>query len=95
MGMIRGESLQASIPAIGGGYVGLASVATILFVALIPFFAFRNVSRELGAERLNAMLFGSSVKPWMAANLMANEADCCDFRKLHQRTISPPRDPCP
>jgi hypothetical protein len=29
----------------------------ILFVSLIPFFAFRNLSRELGADRLKAMLF--------------------------------------
>ena len=37
---------------------GLASVALILFVMLIPFFAFRNVSRELGRGRLEAMVFG-------------------------------------
>jgi hypothetical protein len=34
----------------------------ILFVALIPFFAFRNVGRELGPGQLNAMLFRTAAK---------------------------------
>jgi hypothetical protein len=59
IGFFKRESIAASIPAIGGGgLVGLVSVALILFVSLIPFFAFRNVSRELGAGRLEGMLFG-------------------------------------
>jgi hypothetical protein len=37
-------------------------VAVILFVSLIPFFAFRNVDRELGPGQLNAMLFGAATK---------------------------------
>jgi hypothetical protein len=37
----------------------LFSVALLYFVALIPFFAFRNIGREIGERRLNAMLFGS------------------------------------
>jgi hypothetical protein len=51
----------ASLPEIGGGgFVGLASVTLILFVALIPFFAFRNLKRALGADRMNTLLFGIS-----------------------------------
>ena len=58
-GLIQGKDAAASVPAIGGGgLAGLASVALILFVMLIPFFAFRNVSRELGRGRLEAMVFG-------------------------------------
>jgi hypothetical protein len=60
-GLIHRETFAASIPAIGGGGLfGLACVALILFVALIPFFAFRNVSRVLGSSQLNAMLFGTA-----------------------------------
>jgi hypothetical protein len=33
----------------------------IFFVALIPFFAFKHVSRELGEGRMRAMLFGTNV----------------------------------
>jgi hypothetical protein len=59
-GALRGESIEASVPAIGGGgLVGLICVAVILFVALIPFFAFKHVGRAIGEEQLNAMLFGT------------------------------------
>jgi|SRR5215469_2144556 len=61
VGVISGEGVRASVPVIGGGgFAGLLSVATLYFVALIPFFAFRNVGREIGERRLNAMLFGSA-----------------------------------
>ena len=58
-GLIQGKEAAESVPAIGGGgLAGLASVALIMFVMLIPFFAFRNVSRELGRGQLEAMVFG-------------------------------------
>ena len=58
-GLIHGETLAASLPSMGGGgLVGLLSVAVIMFVALIPFFAFRNLSLALGEERLIALIFG-------------------------------------
>jgi hypothetical protein len=60
VGLIKGETAAASVPVIGGGgFAGLVCVAVILFVALIPFFAFRDLNRQLGAGRLNAMLFGA------------------------------------
>jgi hypothetical protein len=61
VGVISGETVRASVPVIGGGgLAGLCSVAMLYFVALIPFFAFRNVGREIGERRLNRMLFGSA-----------------------------------
>ena len=63
IGLFKGETLRASVPVIGGGgLAGLLSVAMIFFVALIPFFAFRNLSRELGADRLKGLLFGTAVR---------------------------------
>ena len=62
-GFIRGASIAASVPAIGGGgFAGLVCVAVILFVALIPFFAFKHVGRALGEGQLNAMLFGRPMR---------------------------------
>lgn len=59
-GAWRGQTVAASLPTLGGGgLVGLGSVAVILFVAMIPFFAFRNLSLVLGADRLKALLFGA------------------------------------
>jgi hypothetical protein len=64
VGLFERETVAASIPAVGGGgLAGAVCVAVILFVALVPFFAFRNVSRELGPGQLNAMLFGTATKP--------------------------------
>jgi len=60
-GVLAGKSVAESVPAIGGGFVGLVCVAVMLFVALIPFFAFKHVARELGQGRLNAMLFGTPI----------------------------------
>ena len=63
IGLFKGETLRESVPVIGGGgLAGLLSVAMIFFVALIPFFAFRNLSRELGADRLKGLLFGTGIK---------------------------------
>ena len=57
-GMIGGQKLAASVPAIGGGGIqGLICVAVILFVSMIPFFAFRYLARELGPGRIEALLF--------------------------------------
>lgn len=62
IGLVKGETLAASVPHIGGGgLIGLACVGVIFFVALIPFFAFKYVGREIGEERLNAMLFRTKV----------------------------------
>lgn len=63
VGLVTGKTVAASVPVIGGGgLAGLICVAVIYFVALIPYFAFQNVSRVLGPGRLNAMLFGTAVE---------------------------------
>ncbi len=57
-GLFHGKTVADSLPSIGGGgLVGLLSAAVIMFVALVPFFAFRNLSRALGEDRLRALLF--------------------------------------
>ena len=62
-GSIKREDIAASVPAIArGGLTGLVCVAVILFVSLIPFFAFRNLGREIGPKQLSAMLFGSGIE---------------------------------
>jgi len=62
VGLLKGKTVAASVPVIGGGgLAGLISVAVIYFVALIPFFALKSLSRELGEGRLKAMLFGNPV----------------------------------
>jgi hypothetical protein len=59
LGLIAGEDLARSVPAIGGGgLTGVVCIGLILFVSLIPFFAFRRVSREIGPERMREMMLG-------------------------------------
>ncbi|SOR28453.1 conserved membrane protein of unknown function [Methylorubrum extorquens] len=57
-GLWHGKTLAGSVPAIGGGGArGVASVGLIMAVALIPYFAFRELGRVLGRERLRTVLF--------------------------------------
>jgi len=57
-GLIAGESAAASVPLIGGGGMfGLVSVAVSMFVALIPFCGFRQISHALGHGRMQRLLF--------------------------------------
>jgi hypothetical protein len=58
VGMVKGKTLLASVPSIGGGTLGgVLSVGTIIFFALIPFFAFREIGRVVGERELHSLLF--------------------------------------
>lgn len=62
VGLVAGEAFATSVPSIGGGgLIGLVCVALILFISLIPYFAFRRVSRELGPGRMKEMMLGIPV----------------------------------
>ncbi|MGE3872452.1 MAG: hypothetical protein AB7F74_05795 [Parvibaculaceae bacterium] len=61
IGLFRGIGIAAGTPSIGGGgWLGLVVVALILFVSLLPFFAFKNVTRAIGARRMKEILFRSA-----------------------------------
>lgn len=54
----RGEPMTANMPSFGGGGLfGLVIVALIIFVSLLPFFAFKNVARTIGPQRMKQILF--------------------------------------
>ncbi len=58
VGLFKGRTIGASIPSIGGGTPsGVFFVGIILAVALIPFFAFREIGRVIGERELHALLF--------------------------------------
>jgi hypothetical protein len=58
LGWWRGKTIVESFPAIGGGTLtGILSVAAIISVALMPFFAFRELGRVIGEGELRALLF--------------------------------------
>ena len=63
VGMWHGKTIAASFPKIGGGgWKGILVVGSILFVALIPFFAYRELARVLGKDELHSLIFKRGAK---------------------------------
>jgi hypothetical protein len=55
--LLRGKTIADSVLGIGGGgFMGWLSVTVIVFVALIPFFALRNLNLAIGSGRVWAMV---------------------------------------
>ncbi len=62
VGLLHGSTLAGSVPAIGGGgFAGLATVAAILFIVLIPYFAFRDIARALAPGQMRRLLLARPV----------------------------------
>jgi hypothetical protein len=56
-GVLTGHSVAESLPAVGGSSVaGILAVGLIVFVALIPFFAFSEIGRVMGEDKLRSLL---------------------------------------
>jgi hypothetical protein len=63
VGMIGGKTLAESFSAIGGGRLeAILSIGALTFVMLIPFFAFRELGRMIGEEKLRALIYGRRTK---------------------------------
>ena len=63
VGMIRGKSFAESFSAISGGRLeAILSIGALMFVMLIPFFAFRELGRMIGEEKLRALIYGRKTK---------------------------------
>jgi biotin carboxyl carrier protein len=62
-GVLHGKTFFQSIPSIGGGTLQvILMVGIIMFVALMPFFAFRELDRAIGTQELHNLLFGDATK---------------------------------
>jgi hypothetical protein len=56
--LLKGETFAESFPQIGGGgALGLIASLIILFVVLIPFFAFQELGRTIGSDMLFDIFF--------------------------------------
>jgi hypothetical protein len=61
---IKGQPLGSALDDFGGGtWPGVLTYGAIFFVALIPFFAFQEVSRVLGSDLLWRLFFTPGTKP--------------------------------
>ncbi len=64
VGLIHGKSVAEAFPQIGGGgWVGIVSVGAIMGVALVPFFAFKEIARAMGQAEFRALMFGTGREP--------------------------------
>jgi uncharacterized protein (DUF1810 family) len=75
LGVFHGKTLSQSIPNIGGGTLqGILMVGIIMFVVLMPFFAFRELGRAIGTKQLHSLLFGGETKAGTAPPIMPGSA---------------------
>jgi hypothetical protein len=59
IGQFHGKSVADSLPALGGGgVVGTLSVTALLCIALVPFFAFREIARTVGEAEFRTLMLG-------------------------------------
>jgi hypothetical protein len=56
VGAWHGKAMDDVLPEIAGGPRGLVTLAWVLFVALIPYFTYRELGRVLGEMRLRVLL---------------------------------------
>jgi uncharacterized protein (DUF1810 family) len=75
IGVLHGKTISQSIPNIGGGTLqGLLMIGIIMFVVLMPFFAFRELGRAIGTEQLRSLLLGGETKTDTAPPTMPGSA---------------------
>jgi uncharacterized protein DUF4339 len=58
VGWIGGHGFLASVPRLGGSLIGTVLLWLIFCVALIPFFAFKELQRAVGPDAFQKLLFG-------------------------------------
>jgi hypothetical protein len=59
IGRFHGKGIADSLPALGGGGVaGTFSVTALLCIALVPFFAFREIARAIGEAEFRTLMLG-------------------------------------
>jgi HlyD family secretion protein len=71
IGIFHGKTFSQSISSIGDGRLeGILMIGIIMFVVLMPFFAFRELDRAIGTEELRSLLFGDETKAGVAPPIM-------------------------
>jgi hypothetical protein len=56
-GMWHGKTVTESIAALSGGLEGILVLGVIMFVVLMPFFALREIGRDIGDDKLFEQFF--------------------------------------
>jgi hypothetical protein len=59
VGAFEGKTIAQSLPALGAeGLEVIFAAGAVIFVALIPFFAFKDVARAIGEREMRTLMFG-------------------------------------
>jgi hypothetical protein len=58
VGWLGGQGFLASVPRLGGGVAGALAFWLIFCLALLPFFAFKEIERAVGPEMFRKLLLG-------------------------------------
>jgi len=67
VGLWYGKGILQSMPGFGGGGIdGVIMVGTLMSVALIPFFAFTEISRVFGPAALQSLIFKRAPRHFVA-----------------------------
>lgn len=65
-GLLRGEAIAVSLAELfGPGLHELLAGSLVIFVALVPFFAVKELQRMFGAEKLRALFFQRKPERWI------------------------------
>ena len=76
LGLHHGQSIGDSLVMVGGGsWRGVAVISLLLFVVLIPFFAFTELRRVLGDDRLFGLFFSFTLSAESAAQELVGWGD--------------------
>jgi uncharacterized protein (DUF1810 family) len=88
LGIWHGKTLSQSIPNTGGGTLqGILIIGIIMFVVLIPFFAFRELGRAIGTKQLRSLLFGGETKAGTAPPIMPGSAMAENDKNDHYNNL--------
>jgi len=76
VGLWYGKAILQSMPGFGGGGIdGVIMVGTLMSIALIPFFAFTEISRVLGPAALQALIFKRAPKDFVVELRLRKQTD--------------------
>jgi hypothetical protein len=60
VGLFHGKSVAEGFPQVGGGgFVGILTIGAIMCIALVPYFAFKEIARAVGEAEFRSLMLGS------------------------------------
>jgi hypothetical protein len=88
VGLFRGKSAAESFPHIGGGGLsGVLIIGAIMCIALVPFFAFREIARVIGEAEFRWLMLGPAKSEEDSQSLELQRADSLPMDAVAQQAF--------